>query len=96
LLPKSSKRKQRAIVDTNVMVAGISGFRDQYVAGRVPSADLLHRRADEEHCVWLHSEDPLAEGTEVMKRLHVQSKAIGTLTNLSRERVDSALDELYS
>ena len=62
-------------MDTNVVVAGISGFRDQYIRGRVPNADLLHRWADEEHFVWLYSEDPSAEGKEVMKRLHVQSKA---------------------
>ena len=37
LLPKSKKRKQRAVADTNVVVAGISGFRDQYIGGRVPS-----------------------------------------------------------
>jgi len=86
LQPKSKKRKQRAVVDTNVVVAGISGFRDQYVAGRIPSADLLHRWADEEHFVWLYSEDILAEYKEVLKRLHVRSAAIGALINFIRER----------
>jgi hypothetical protein len=42
-------------------VAGISGFRDQYVPGRVASADLMYRWADEEHFTWLYSEDILAE-----------------------------------
>ena len=84
--PKSKKRKQRAVVDTNVVVAGISGFRDQYIPGRIPSADLLHRWADEEHFVWLYSEDVLAEYKEVLKRLHVRSAAIGTLINFIRER----------
>ena len=87
--PKSKKRKQRAVVDTNVVVAGISGFRDQYVAGRIPSADLLHRWADEEHFVWLYSEDILAEYKEVLKRLHVRSAAIGALINFIRERGES-------
>lgn len=87
--PKSRKRKQRAVVDTNVLVAGISGFRDQYIAGRIPSADLLHRWADEEHFVWLYSEDILAEYKEVLKRLHVRSAAIGTLINFIRERGES-------
>jgi predicted nucleic acid-binding protein len=73
-------------VDTNVVVAGISGFRDQYIAGRVPSADLLHRWADEEHFVWLYSEDVLAEYKEVLKRLQVRSAMIGTLINFIRER----------
>ncbi len=83
--PRSKKRKQRAVVDTNVVVAGISGFRRQYVPGRVPSADLLHRWAGEGHFVWLYSEDVLAEYKEVLKRLHVRSAAIGTLINIIRE-----------
>lgn len=87
--PKHKKRKQRAVVDTNVVVAGISGFRDQYIPGRIPSADLLHRWAEEEHFVWLYSEDVLAEYKEVLKRLHVQSAAIGTFINLIRERGES-------
>ena len=87
--PKSRKRKQHAVVDTNVVVAGISGFRDQYVAGLIPSADLLHRWADEEHFVWLYSEDILAEYKEVLKRLHVRPAAIGTLINFIREQGES-------
>jgi predicted nucleic acid-binding protein len=89
LPPKPKKLKQRAVVDTNVVVAGISGFRDQYVAGRIPSADLLHRWADEEYFVWLYSEDILAEYKEVLKRLHVRSAAIGALINFIRERGES-------
>ena len=83
---KSSKRKQRAVVDTNVVVAGISGFRDQYVAGRVPSADLMFRWADEEHFIWLYTEDILTEYKEILKRLHVRPAMIGAFINLIRER----------
>jgi len=43
LQPNSRKRKQRTVVDANVVAAGISGFRDQYVSGLIASADLLHR-----------------------------------------------------
>ena len=68
------------------MVAGISGFRDQYVCGRIASADLLHRWADEEHFSWLYSEDILAEYKAVLRRMHVRSAVIGTLINLIRER----------
>ena len=82
------------MVDTNIVVAGISGFRPQYIPGRVPSADLLHRWADEEHFVWLYSEDILAEYKEVLKRLHVRSAAIGALINFIRERGDSV--EIHS
>ena len=84
--PKPKKKKQRAVVDTNVVVAGISGFRDQYIPGRIRSADLLHRWAEEEHFIWLYSEDILAEYKEVLNRLHVRSAAIGTLINFIRER----------
>jgi predicted nucleic acid-binding protein len=86
LRPKSRKRKQRAVVDTNVVVAGISGFRDQYVRGRVPSSDLMFRWADEEHFTWLYTEDILAEYKEVLKRLHVRPALIGAFINLIRER----------
>jgi len=89
LQPKSRKRKQRAVVDTNIVVAGISGFRDRYVEGRIPSADLLRRWAEEEHFVWLYSEDILAEYKEVLKRLRIRSAAIGTLINSIRERGES-------
>jgi predicted nucleic acid-binding protein len=73
------------VVDTNVVVAGISGFREQYIPGRIASADLLHRWAGEDHFVWLYSEDVLAEYKDVLKRLHVRSAAIGTLINIIRE-----------
>ena len=86
---KPKNRNQRVVVNTNVVVAGISGFRDQYTAGRIPSADLLHRWADEEHFLWLYSEDILAEYKEVLKRLHVRSAAIGALINFIRERGES-------
>lgn len=80
------KRKQRAVVDTNVVVAGISGFRDQYVQGRVPSADLMFRWADEEHFTWLYTEEILIEYKEVLRRLHVRPAMIGAFINLIRER----------
>jgi predicted nucleic acid-binding protein len=89
LRPKPKKKKQRAVVDTNVVVAGISGFRDQYIPGQIPSADLLHRWAEEEHLVRLYSEDILAEYKEVLNRLHVRSAVIGTLINFIRERGES-------
>ena len=91
-MPKSRKGKQRAVVDTNVVVAGISGFRDQYVRGRVPSADLMYRWADEESFVWLYSEDILAEYKEVLRRLHVRPALVGAFINLVRERGE-AVDE---
>jgi predicted nucleic acid-binding protein len=90
LPPSAKKRKRRGVIDTNVVVAGISGFRDQYIAGRIASADLLHRWAQEEDFVWLYSEEILAEYKEVLKRLQVRPAAIGLLINLIRERGEPA------
>ncbi|HEV2133180.1 MAG TPA: PIN domain-containing protein [Terracidiphilus sp.] len=70
-------------------MAGISGFRDQYVAGRIPSAVLMYRWAEEDHFVWLYTEDILSEYKEILKRLHVRPARIGMLINLIREQGES-------
>jgi predicted nucleic acid-binding protein len=69
-----------------VLVAGISGFREPFVPGRNPSADVLHQWAERNHFVWLITEDILDEYKEVLKRLRVRSSLIGKVINLIRER----------
>jgi predicted nucleic acid-binding protein len=69
-----------------VLVAGISGFREPFVAGRNPSADLLREWAERDNFVWLVTEDILDEYKEVLKRLGVRPSLIGTVINLIRER----------
>ena len=86
--PKAKKRKERAVVDTNVLVAGISGFREPYVPGRNLSADMLHRWAEESNFVWLVSEDILDEYKEVLKRFRVRPNLIGKVVNLIGERAE--------
>lgn len=76
------------VVDTSVLVAGISGFRERFVPGRNPSADVLHRWAGKNHFVWLITEDILDEYKEVLKRLRVRSHLIGKVINLIRERAE--------
>jgi putative PIN family toxin of toxin-antitoxin system len=88
LPPKAKKRKPRGVVDTSVLVAGISGFRNQYVQGKNPSADLLYRWANEGHFLWLVTEDILDEYKEVLKRLGVRSNRIGRVINLIREQAN--------
>lgn len=83
---KVRKRKPRAVVDTSVLVAGISGFREPFIPGRNPNADVLHRWAEKNHFVWLVTEDILDEYKEVLKRLHVRSSLIGRVVNLIRDR----------
>jgi uncharacterized protein len=85
---KVRKRKPRAVIDTSVLVAGISGFREPFVPGRNPSADVLHRWAEKNHFVWLVTEDILDEYKEVLKRLRVRSGLIGRVVNLIRERAE--------
>jgi predicted nucleic acid-binding protein len=46
----------------------------------------MYRWADEEHFVWLYTEDILAEYKEVLRRLHVRHALIGAFINLVRER----------
>jgi hypothetical protein len=47
------------VVDTNVLVAGISGFRKPYVRGKNPSGDVLYKWAEKGNFVWLVTEDIL-------------------------------------
>lgn len=86
--PKAEKRKPRGVVDTSVLVAGISGFREPFVSGRNPSADVLHRWAEKNNFVWLITEDILEEYKEVLKRLRVRPNLIGKVVNLIRERAE--------
>lgn len=83
---KARKRKPRAVVDTSVLVAGISGFREPFVPGRNPSADVLHRWDERNNFAWLITEDILEEYKEVLKRLRVRPNLVGKVINLIRER----------
>jgi predicted nucleic acid-binding protein len=88
LPPRGNKRKRRGVVDTSVLVSGISGFRKPFVPGKNPSADLLYRWAEEGNFVWLVTEDILDEYKEVLRRLRVRTNLIGTVVNLIRERAE--------
>lgn len=83
---RAKKRKFWAVIDTSVLVAGISGFREPFIAGRNPSADLLYKWADRNNFTWLVTEDILDEYKEILKRVRVRSSLIGIVINLIRER----------
>ena len=85
---KVSKRKSRVVIDTSVLVAGVSGFREPFVLGRNSSSDILHKWARQNDFVWLVTEDILDEYKEILKRLGVRSNRIGTLINLIRDRAE--------
>jgi len=74
------------VIDTSVLVAGVSGFREAFVPGRNSSSDILHQWAGHNNFVWLITEDILDEYKEVLKRLGGRPNRIGTLINLIRER----------
>ena len=86
--PKARKRKPRVVIDTSVLMAGVSGFREPFVPGRNPSSDILHNWAEQNNFVWLVTEDILDEYKEVLGRLGVRPNRIGTLINLVRERAE--------
>jgi predicted nucleic acid-binding protein len=69
-------------------VAGVTGFREPFVPGRNPSADILHEWVWRNNFVWLITEDILDEYKQVLKRLEVRPDRIGTLINLVRERAE--------
>ena len=77
------------VIDTSVLVAGISGFREPFFFGRNPSADLLREWAEQDNFVWLITEEILDEYKEVLKRLRVKPNLIGTVINLIRERAEA-------
>jgi predicted nucleic acid-binding protein len=85
---KAKKRKRRVVVDTSVLVAGISGFKDTYVPSKNPSADALHKWVEERNFIRLISEDILDEYKEVLKRLRVRPHLIGRIVNLIREATE--------
>lgn len=85
---KVSKRKRRAVIDTSVLIAGISGFKETMVPGKNRSADLLRRWTEQGNFVWLLSEDILEEYKEILTRLHVRPHIIGRIVNLLRERAE--------
>jgi predicted nucleic acid-binding protein len=86
--PKKKNGKRRVVVDTNVLVAGISGFKGTYVPGKYPSADVLFNWAGQDDFTWLVTEDILDEYKEVLKRRNVRPALIGKIINLIRERAE--------
>jgi predicted nucleic acid-binding protein len=76
------------VIDTCVLIAGISGFREPFTPGRNPSADVLHKWAEKGNFIWLITEDILDEYKEVLKGLGVRRNLIGRVVSLIRERAE--------
>jgi predicted nucleic acid-binding protein len=71
LSPKRWKQPPRGVVDTSVLVAGVSGFREE--PSDNPSAALLAAWTDTATFVWLLTEEILSEYEEVLERLGVRT-----------------------
>jgi predicted nucleic acid-binding protein len=82
LSPKRWKQPPRGVIDTSVLVAGVSGFRDD--TSDNPSAALIAAWTNAPTFVWLLTEEILAEYTEVLERLGVRNAR--TIVALIREQ----------
>ena len=71
--PKQWKQPLKGVIDTSVLVSGISGFRES--PPTVASAALLRAWTESATFVWLVTEDILSEYREVLDRLNVRSTA---------------------
>lgn len=81
---RRSRRAPRGVIDTSVLVAGISAFRPRLTHDN-KSARLLRDWIDEESFVWLVSDDVLDQYTEVLRRLGVKRSTVGRVVNLLAE-----------
>ena len=82
------RRRPRAVVDTCVLVAGVSAFKPQKKLVTIPSAVLLRGWIDNGNFVWLLTEDIVAEYKAILRHLGVRRRVIGTLINLVREEAE--------
>lgn len=79
------RRSSRGVVDTSVLVAGISGFRRALPARSNKSAQLIRRWVDRRSFVWLVSKDILDEYRDVLPRVGVRRATVGRVLNLLAE-----------
>lgn len=77
------------MVDTSVLVAGISGFRRPVPDPGNPSAVFLRRWIDHPAFTWLVSADIVDEYRTVLTRLGVARSTVGRVLNLLAEAAES-------
>ena len=87
--PSQKRRGRRVVVDTSVVISGISAFKGSFTPGRNPSADTLRQWVEKGKFVWLVTPEILEEYKEVAKRLNVRPTSVaGRLVNLLREEAE--------
>lgn len=75
------------MIDTSVLVAGISGFKSSRPVQN-PSARFLRDWLENASFTWLVNEEILAEYKEVLSRLGVRRSVVGAVINLLREEAE--------
>lgn len=84
--PSQKRRGRRVVLDTSVLIAGISAFKSSFLRGNNPRADTLREWVESGRFVWLVTSEILEEYKEVAKRLNVRPSVAGRLVNLLGER----------
>jgi predicted nucleic acid-binding protein len=82
-------RRPRGVVDTSVLIAGISGFRTGAISASNPSALLMRDWMERATFTWLLSEEILSEYKAILQRLNVRRETIGALINLLRDNAET-------
>lgn len=85
------RRGVRAVVDTSVVISGISAFKGSLTAGKSSSAAMLHAWVERGNFVWLVTAEILEEYKEVSKRLNVRANIAGRMINLLREEAEEVI-----
>ena len=85
---RKRSRRLRGVVDTSVLIAGISGFRHPVPDADNKSAVLLRQWIARGSFIWLVSVDIIDEYRDVMARLQVSHATIGRVLNLLDEEAE--------
>lgn len=87
--PKGEHRRTpRGVVDTSVLVAGISAFRREPPNPENKSARIIRAWWDRRTFTWLVSQEILDEYRDVLRRLKVRRATVGRVLNLLAEAAE--------
>lgn len=79
------------VVDTSVLISGMSAFKGSFVSGKHRSADMLREWVEKGSFVWLVTAEILEEYKEVARRLRVRPNVAGRLINLLKEEAEEVV-----
>lgn len=85
---KRERRQPRGVVDTSVLVAGISAFRREPPNPDNKSARLIRAWVKRGTFTWLVSDEILEEYRDLLRRVRVRRATIGRVLNLLGEAAE--------